>query len=417
MSRPSVLVVHNRYRERGGEDSVFEAESALLESHGHRVERLLFDNAGLPEQPSLPQALGLALGTVWSRTGRSRLRDAVARFRPDVVHFHNTLPQVSPAAYAVCHEAGAAVVQTLHNYRLVCPSGLLYRDDHACEDCVGRRMAMPAITHACYRGSRAQSATVAAMTALHRLRGTWERDVDLYIAPSRFLRDKMIEGGLVGERIAVKPNFMDDPGDGKHDGGYALFVGRLTATKGVETLLRAYRDDAGLPPLHVAGDGELAPAVQAVAVADSRICYRGRLGRAEVLTEMRGAACLVFPSVWYENFPVTLVEAMATGLPVVASDIGALGELVDDGRTGLRFRPGDSADLASKLRALTASAGPMRAMGAAARETYLVRYTADRNYEQLLACYDRALAEMNRRRGSLLGENKDSLSERIPAKP
>jgi glycosyltransferase involved in cell wall biosynthesis len=182
-------------------------------------------------------------------------------------------------------------------------------------------------------------------------------------------------------------------------------------------MLRANRDDAGLPTLHVAGDGELAPAVQAVAVADSRISYRGRLGRAEVLTEMRGAACLVFPSVWYENFPVTLVEAMATGLPVVASDIGALGELVDDGRTGLRFRPGDSADLASKLRALTASAGPMRAMGAAARETYLVRYTADRNYEQLLACYDRALAEMNRRRGSLLGENKDSLSERIPAKP
>lgn len=392
MGLPAVLVVHNRYQERGGEDSVFESESALLEAHGHRVGRLVFDNRDLPAQPSAVASLSLGLQTVWSRPGRRRLRQAIESFRPDVVHFHNTLPQVSPAAYAVCKAAGAAVVQTLHNYRLVCANGLLFRDGHPCEDCVGRPLALPALSHACYRGSRPQTAGVAAMLAFHHLRGTWEHDVDAYVAPSAFLRRKLIAGLLAPERVIVKPNFLEpDPGVGTGGGGYALFAGRLTQTKGIETLLAAYRSRVSLPPLHIVGDGELAPAVRAAAAWDARICYRGRLERDEVLVEMGGAACLVFPSVWYENFPVTIVEAFARGLAVVASRIGAVADLVEDGRTGLLFEPGDADDLAGKL-AWTASHGlELGDLGAAAREEYLSKYTGERNYEALAAIYERVL--------------------------
>ena len=158
----SVLFVHNRYLERGGEDSVFEAESALLEARGHRVERLVFDNGELPSKPGVLDKLRMAAETVWSVPAQRRLRRSIESFRPDVVHFHNTLPQVSPAAYRTAHQAGAAVVQTLHNFRLVCPSGLLYRDGRPCESCVGG-LPLAAVTHACYRGSRQQTAAVAAM--------------------------------------------------------------------------------------------------------------------------------------------------------------------------------------------------------------------------------------------------------------
>ncbi|HLF70736.1 MAG TPA: glycosyltransferase [Dehalococcoidia bacterium] len=394
MNRRSVLFVHNRYQERGGEDAVFEAEASLMEANGHRVGRLVFDNRDLPEAPSMVDALRLGVETVWSRPARRRLKQALAEFAPEVVHFHNTFPQVSPAAYSVCHDAGAAVVQTLHNYRLVCANGLLYRDGAPCEECAGRRVALPALRHACYRGSRAQTGAVVSMLALHRLRGTWRRDVDLYIAPSEFLRDKLIEGGLPAERIAVKPNFLEpDPGPKTCAGDYALFVGRLTASKGVETLLEAYRRRDDLPPLHVAGDGELAAAVQDAAYRDERIVYRGRLDRAGVMTEMGGAACLVFPSRWYENFPVTIVEAFARGLPVVASNLGAIPEIVADGRTGVLFAAGDADDLGEKLACAAASPGTLQWMGAAARAEYACKYGGERNYELLIEVYERALAK------------------------
>lgn len=392
MSGPAVLVVHNRYQERGGEDAVFEAEMALLEAHGHAVRRLVFDNRDLPVQPSPRQSLAIAFDTVWSRRARARIRDAIAAFHPQVVHFHNTFPLVSPAVYPVCREAGAAVVQTLHNYRLICPGALLYRDGHPCEDCVGRALPLAGLGHACYRGSRVQTGVVAAMLVAHRLRGTWRSDVDRYVAPSAFLKRKLIEGGLPEERIVVKPNFVDpDPGAKQEPGGYVLFAGRLTETKGIETLLAAYAQRAELPPLHAAGGGALASRVAAAAAADPRITYRGHLDREGVLAEMAGACCLVFPSVWYENFPVTIAEAFARGLPVAGARIGAIADLIDDGRTGLLFRPGDPADLGDKLAWAVAHPGALAQMSLAARREYVSKYTGERNYAQLITIYAQAL--------------------------
>ena len=392
MTRPSVLLVHNRYQESGGEDAVFEAEAALLEEHGHPVSRLVFDNRDIPRRPSLSEKASLAASTIWSTKAAARVREVLRAHRPDIAHFHNTLPLVSPAAYAACRREGVAVVQTLHNYRLVCPNGLLFRDGRPCEDCIGRAAPLPAVAHACYRGSRLQSATVAAMLTLHRLRGTWRNDVDLYLAPSEFLRRKMTDGGLPADRIAVKPNFLaPDPGERAGVGGYALFVGRLTASKGVQTLLDAWqRLDL---PLRVAGAGPLAPAVERAAAASAgALRYLGHLSRSEVLLQMKGARFLVFSSLWYENFPVTIVEAFACGLPVVAAGLGATAEIVADGRTGVHFAPGNARDLAAKASWAWSRPSELQQLGQAARQEFLERYTPERAYSHLKDLYGRVLA-------------------------
>lgn len=389
----SVLFVHNRYRERGGEDSVFEAESALLETRGHRVERLLFDNRDLASGASLR----IALETIWSGPARESLTALAEQFQPDVVHFHNTLPKVSPAAYGVAKQAGAAVVQTLHNFRMGCPSGLMYRQGSPCEDCLGQAVPWPGVLHGCYRGSRAQTGVVATMLALHRLRGTYRNDVDLYLAPSDFLREKAVQSGLDPERVVLKPNFLaPDPGLKPGFGDYALFVGRLTETKGLITLLNAYEQkESGLPDLRIAGEGELEGLVQTAADADQRITFRGPLSRDQVLSEMSGALALVFPSVWYENFPMTIVEALACGLPVLASRLGALPELVSDGQNGALFAAGDPVDLGDTLAALAANPIQLRAMSSSARSTYLASYSGDIAYDRLIEAYERALGKVN----------------------
>lgn len=399
-----VLAVHNRYREPGGEDAVFAAETALLRRHGHAVTELLFDNAEIPDARSLVASARLAAGAVWSPAAAGRVRAALRESGAEIAHFHNTLPLVSPAAYAACRREGVAVVQTLHNYRLLCPNALFYRDGGPCEDCLGRTSPWPSVLHACYRGSRPQTAAVALMLTTHRLRGIWRRDVDLFVAVSEFSRRKFVEGGLPPDRVVVKPNFLDpDLGPTIAEGDGFLFVGRLVDYKGIGTLLRAWEGvaetDAGQTPvagdgpiaqLRIVGDGPLTAEVTAVADRHPAVAYLGRRGRPEVVALMRGSRALVFPSELYEGFPVTLVEAFACGLPVVASRHGAMADIVEDGRTGLLFTPGDAADLAAKVAWARAHAAEMRRMGAAARAEYEAKYTAERNHARLMAIYRRA---------------------------
>ncbi len=356
----SVLFVHNRYQVRGGEDAVFEAESELLEQRGHRVEHLVFDNHDLPAERSLLADARLAVETVWSRRAQKRLRLAIDGFQPDVVHFHNTLPLVSPAAYSVAKAAGAAVVQSLHNFRMVCPNGLLYRDGQACEACIDSSIGWRGVLHGCYRGSRQQTATVVAMQTLHRLRGTWQKDVDLYLTPSQFLKSKVMHGGLRDQQIIVKPHFLaSDPGAGDGAGGYALFAGRLNESKGIGTLLQAYRSTPdGLPPLRIAGDGALADLVREAVATDPRITWLGFLPHDDVLAEMLGARVVVVPSLGHETFGMTVLEAYARGVPVVASSVGALPELVVDGCSGFLFSPGDVAEVTAKLSLFGADSRP-----------------------------------------------------------
>jgi len=386
-----IFISHNRYQQPGGEDAVFEAEKALLEQMGHEVIPFVEDNARLNGM----NPLQAALNAIWSREAQEKIRRLIWERKPKVAHFHNTFLMISPAAYYACKEAGVPVVQTLHNYRLICPGALLMRGGQVCEDCVGRAVPLPGVVHGCWRGSRAQTAVVAAMLTVHRAAKTWTQQVDCYITLTEFARRKFIEGGLPAEKIVVKPNFVDpDPGVGRHEGGYALFVGRLSPEKGVRTLLRAWRLLKGVS-LKLVGDGPLRAEVEAFVKREGLkgVEALGRRPREEVFELMREARVLVFPSEWYEGFPMTIAEAFACGLPVIASRLGAMAEIVKDGRTGLHFHPGDPEDLTAKVEWAWQHPKEMQEMGRQARREFEQKYTAERNYERLMEIYGRVVGE------------------------
>lgn len=409
----TILLVHNRYRLAGGEDAVFEAEAELLAGHGHRVHRLVVDNDAIPEQPSPIERARLAMRTVWAGHAASAVAREARSVRADVVHIHNFLPLLSPATHGAARATGAAIVQTLHNYRLICPAATLFRDGAPCEDCVGRRVAMPAVVHACYRDSRPETAAVTAMLAFHRARRTWHRDVDAFIALTDFGRARFIAGGLPADRVVVKPNFAADRGEGdpsddgnaRADGsaehryatGPFLFVGRLAQEKGIDILLEAWRRVGAKRQLRIVGDGPLAERVRATAAGLPDVTVLGPLSRDDVDGEMRSAAALVFPSVWYEGMPLTLIEAFAARLPVIASRLGAMEAMVADGRTGILTTPGDVAGLAEAITGAARDAAGLAAMGAAARAAYLEAYDPESNYARLAAIY---AAAVGRRRAA-----------------
>lgn len=384
-----ILLVHNRYQIAGGEDTVVSAEKSMLEEHGHEVRLLESDNAEISGTRAQIKA---GLGAIYSRSGRRRVAAELARFRPDVMHVHNFFPLLSPSIYSAARQAGVAVVQTLHNFRLVCPNALFFRDGHVCEDCLGRAVPLPGILHACYRKSRVATTPVAAMLTVHRALGTWANKVDAYIALTEFSRQKLTQGGLPAEKIFVKPNFAHPaPTVGNGAGDYALFVGRLSEEKGVSTLLAAWKQLATEIPLKIVGDGPLTEMVKSATQGSSALEWAGRVKHEQVTNLMQRASLLIFPSIWYEGFPMSLVEAFAVGLPVVASNLGAMSSLVRHRQTGLHFRAGDADDLVTQVRWVRTHPAELGEMRRAARQEYEAHYTAERNCEMLIHIYQAAI--------------------------
>ena len=379
-----ILLCHNHYQQRGGEDLSFASEADLLQARGHDVIRHTVHNDVL-EQTSRLRA---AAGTLWNRQSYRSVRSLLRREKPDVMHCTNTFPLLSPSVYYAAKEQDVPVVQSLRNYRLLCPGAYLLRGGRVCEDCLTKRFAWPGVWHGCYRGSRAASATVAAMSTVHHLMGTWRNAVDLFFTPTEFARQKFIQAGFPAGKIGVKPNFIDpDPGRGRGQGGYALFVGRLSEEKGIETMLEAWRDVADALPLKIVGDGPLKPLVDQAAQENQAVHSLGSQSHDEVLTLLGDAACLVMPSIWYETFGRTIVEAYAKGTPVLATRLGCMAELVEDDVTGLLFEPGNAQDLAEAVGNFVSRTAQRQAMSDAARAAYLQRYTAQPNYEMLMALY------------------------------
>ena len=386
-----ILLVHEFYQTHSpsGEDAMFLAEKRLLEDGGHAVQVFEAHNDAIGR--SVAERLAVAAGSIWSLRGYRSLRRAIRGFRPDVVHCHNTFPLISPSAYHAARAESVPVVQTLHNYRLVCPSGLLLRDQKPCEACVGR-MPMPAVRHRCYRGSRAASAVAASMLVANRALGSFRSGVDRYIVLTEFAREILIRGGLPADRLVVRANGLAaDPGTGRGDGGFALFVGRLSAEKGVVTLLEAWRDVPGLPLL-IAGDGPLRAELEAKARAtDVNAEFLGRVPRERVLDLMRRATLLALPSECYEGMPVTLLEALACGCPIAASRLGALAELVADGENGVLFTAADAAALAGAIARLRADPGAMAATRVRNRALFEARYAPSQALRSLEAVYRDAI--------------------------
>ena len=389
-----VIIAHTYYQQPGGEDQVYEAEADLLESRGHDVVRYKLHNDEVREMGRW----ALAKATVWNGRVRKELGELVRRHRADVVHFHNTFPLISPAAYGAAMAAGAAVVQTLHNFRLLCVNPVLLREGRICEECVGKAVAWPGVYHGCYRGSRSASAVLAMTTAVHWALGTWKGKVDRYIAPSGFARAKLIEGGLPAEKIATKRHFVNpDPGIGDGSGGYAVFVGRLAREKGLATLLKAWSQLKVGIPLKIVGDGPMAGLVRD-AGQGGRIEWLGRKPAAEVHRIIGQASLLVLPSECYETFGRVVAEAYAKGTPVIASRLGALAELVEHGRTGLLFGPGDADDLAGQVEAMLADPQRLAKMRREARAEFEGKYAGSRNYVQMMAIYEEAVAAQKQRK-------------------
>jgi glycosyltransferase involved in cell wall biosynthesis len=386
-----VLLVHNYYLEPGGEDQVFSAEADILRAHGDEVRLYTVHNdriatMGKPE---------LAASTVWNRLVLAELTAILRDDRPDIVHFHNTFPLVSPAGYAAAQRLRIPVVQTLHNFRLLCLNALFLRNGRPCEDCLGRSVAWPGVLHACYRNSRQASAVVAAMLAIHRSRGTWQTAVDTYITVSEFARAKFIEGGLPEDRLVIKPNFLsDDPGVGSHGGRFALYVGRLSQEKGIGPLTQHWGSLAPGMPLRIIGSG---PLETLAADSPPGIEWLGRQPRERVLAAMRDAAFLVFPSECYEGFPMVVLEAMATGLPVIASRRGALPEILEDGKSGVLVSPDEPEGWRRALGWAIGNLEPLKELGRHARGAYQSKYTSDVGYRLLSEVYQRTLERAHAR--------------------
>lgn len=383
-SKMKILSIHNKYQIRGGEDESRQAEEQLLREMGHEVDVYEENN----DRISQIKPVNLALRTIWSQESYQIIEKKLATSTYDLIHVQNFFPLISPSVYYAAKAKGIPVVQTLRNYRLLCPNALFFRDGRVCEDCLGKPIPYPGVLHSCYRDSRAASAATATMLTLHRAMGTWTKMVDLYVALTNFASKKVIEGGLPAEKIVVKPNFVHpDPGIGEGRGDYALYVGRLSVEKGLDTLLAAWEHVGQQMPLKIVGNGPLTKEVVEATKRFPNVKWLGRMPMTEVYELMGGAKVLIIPSKWYETFGRVAVEAFAKGTPVIASKIGAIAELVDHGRTGLHFNPGDPIDLAAKVKSILQQPEQLAQMRQAARAEFEAKYTATKNYEQLMKIY------------------------------
>ncbi|MAT96904.1 MAG: glycosyl transferase family 1 [Anaerolineaceae bacterium] len=387
-----ILMAHNYYQQRGGEDEATEQEIALLRRKGHEVTQFFFRNDEINNYSWLDKG-SLAINTIWRSEIYKQTREIINDFHPDVVHVQNFFPLISPAIFFACEREKIPVVQTLWNYRLLCPNGLFLREGRICQDCAGKMFAWPGILHRCYRNSRSQTAVVALMASVHKSLGTWRNRIGLYIAPTEFVKREFIKNGLPAKKIVVKPPFVyPDPGMKIDGGDYALFVGRLTAEKGIMLLVEAWANVKTLD-LKVVGDGPLKHKVQGIIKEKEQhnVELVGWRSYEEVIALIKGARFLIFPSECFETFGRVAIEAFACHVPVIASRLGTMAEIVEDGKTGLHFENGNLLDLVQKIHWAIAHPQALTLMGQNARSEFNTKYTAERNYHQLMNIYQRAI--------------------------
>lgn len=384
-----ILILHNRYQVSGGEDAAVAAEHRLLVARGHEVTLIEVDNDAIL---GTMVKVRTALATPYNPARRRWTAREVRRSGAQIVHVHNIFPRLSPSVLDGAADAGAGIVQTLHNYRTICANGLLLREGVVCEACVGHT-GWPGIRHGCYRGSVAGSAAVVAMQQVARWRRLWDRPGRRLIALTEFARDKLVSGGLPADRIIVKPNFIDAGGQASEQTERAgiLFVGRLSPEKGVDTLIAAARL---LPHIGFTVVGCGPDEARLRGAAPTNMVFTGALPNAAARTLMAKASALVMPSIWYEGFPMTMLEAFSAGTPVIAARIGSLPEIVAEGVTGLLFTPGDPSSLATAIGRMLCDPRAMWRMGEAGRDRALTLYGPSANATRLEAIYAAVLGEL-----------------------
>lgn len=376
-----ILVIHNFYQHPGGEDVVFEQEKALLATT-EDVFSLTFKNK------KGWRGVWQTLWSPWNIWAAKRIKRSIEQHRPDLVHIHNLHYAVGPIAVRVAKRLGVPVVMTLHNYRLLCPSATLFHHGEVFTASLHAGFPWEAVRRGVHSHSVLKTAWLAFTNWLHHKTGTW-RMVDRYITLTDFAKQLFTNAspGIAPEKFVIKPNFTAAaPETATTRGHHFLFVGRLTQEKGVQVLLNALTGTDY--PLRIAGDGPLRDQVMETARTSPNITYLGSLERAAINRELAECSALLFPSIWYEGLPMTLVEAFAAGTPVIASDLGAMRSLVHEGQNGWRFAANDAAALRQKVDDWVHTDDRYKKqISQQAQEIYRQHYTAERNKEQLLTCY------------------------------
>lgn len=381
-----ILQVHNYYQYSGGEDIVLKNEYDLLTSHHHNVFQFSKSNNEINNYSFVEKAK-LFFNSVYSKNSFNEIFESIKRLRPDICHVHNTMPLISPSVYYACSENKIPVIQTLHNYRLLCSNAYLFRNGNICEECIGKSL-YNSVKYGCYRDSKLQTFTLARTIEKNKKWNTWNNKIDSYIALTEFAKDKFIEGGLPVHKLKVKPNFLsEDPGINYDTQNHFLFAGRLDVTKGINVLLDARDRIAKEIKILIAGDGPLKEEVK----RNSNKAYLGQVDQATLKKRIKESIAIIFPSILYETFGLLIIEAFASGKPVIASNLGAMAELIQDGKSGLLFEPGNAADLAEKINWAFLHKEEMKQMGINARKEYEQKYTAERNYDLLMNIYNEAI--------------------------
>ena len=382
-----ILSLHNYYQYRGGEDVSRDLEAEMLRKRGHVVLSHLIDNAQITGR--VPLSVGFR--AMWSTADYKAVRKLIREQGIEMVKVDNFFPLLSPSVHNAAWREGVPIVQFIRDYRLICPEGRFIRNEKICQLCSTKAIPLPALVHGCYRSSRIQTTAVVGMLTVHKLLHTWSKTVTAYVAVSEFVKRILLENSFPADRVFVKPDFVPDIEAGSGDGDYALYVGRLSPEKGISTLLEAWRRMPNRLPLRIAGDGPLRPEVQQAANTVPGIQYLGLQPMPDVLALMGRARVLIFPSICYETFGRTIVEAFAKGLPVITTRLGNMDVMVEEYRTGLKYEPGSAEDLLAKIEWMRNHPQQWEEMRTACRESYLANYTEERNYTMLMKIFEYAV--------------------------
>jgi len=389
-----ILVLHNRYRSGApsGENRVVDQESKALLDSGHTVERFERHSDDIAQWSVAKRAL-VPARVIWSNDSRRELTQVIQLVRPDVVHIHNTFPLVSPSVLYACRRQRVPAVITIHNSRLVCASGDLFRSGSVCHECLGRRVPVPALTHRCYRDSLAATAPIVIGTIAHR--AAWRTMGSAYIFVSEAQRATLSSLRLPPERTFVKANLIPllvSPPERPEPDRMVAYLGRLDVAKGIPLLMEAWDLYTGAVhglglQLVIAGGGPLEAKVSEWAASRPSVTTVGVLSAAECAALTSRAQAVILPSLVEDTFGLVAVEAMAAGVAPVAAARGAFPELISDGTDGVLFEPGNAASLARALHDVDSHPARYREYGRAARRTYQRRFDPDRNIEKLLEIY------------------------------
>ena len=384
-----VLLVHNSYQQKGGEDSVFEAEYELLKNHGNQVKKFVFDNNDIK---SFKDKIFVSFKAIYNPNSKELFKNAIRQFRPDIIHVHNLFYLASPSILYEANRQNIPVVLTLHNYRLICAGALLLRNAKPCELCTKMIFPVYGIINRCYQNSLTKTTQIALTTSIHKILGTWKNRIQKFIVLTEFSKSIFLQSSLKPKntQIEVKPNFVQDYGTGEFNNrkDFFLFVGRLSVEKGIEILLKGF-DHSGFK-LEIIGDGPLKKNVEKHCQENDTSTYWGFQSKAFIMSKLKTCLALVFPSIWYEGMPITILEAFSTGTPIIASDIGNINAIVQNGYNGFHFKTGDPAALNQKLKEVRGHK-ELQIYAENARKTYDSHYSPEKNYELLMDIYQKLL--------------------------